>query len=235
MCITMRIKLLAYFCVCVFIVNAQNDTLQELPQVPEGWIAVREESWIHLLNEPSGYFRKSHELLLTEDYNMASIIIRKIIIKTVSLINIEANRARKRVVRIALNSSLKELKSIAKEMVRGKRIMLTDLEAVFARAEYALAAHQYWKTLEYKKGNKPLLVGFSLSSTCKHLRYGWAWSHQPIPTDDQSTIKEALQISTTLKEGEDVSENSLDTVIKKLGIGVQNLQKKVPVKIKKKL
>ena len=220
---------IAFFLVCVFIVTAQEDTLQEIPHVPDGWIAVREETWIHLLDEPSGYFRKSHEMLLVEDYKIASTMIKK----TVSLINIEANRARKRKIRVALISSLKELKFIAKEMVRGKRIKLTDLEAVFARAEYALAAHQYYKAMEYKKKEEFLFVGFSMSSTCKHLRNGWSWSHQPVPGDDLVTLKQVQEISSTLKEGEDVPENILNESIKKLGVGVQNLQKKVPLKIKK--
>ena len=230
MSITIRLKLIIYFLAGVFIANAQEDTLQEAPQVPEGWIAVREETWVHLLNEPSVYFRKTYELLLTDDYKIALIMIKK----TVSLINIEANRARKREIRIVLISSLKELKNIAKEMVRGKRIKLTDLEAVFARAEYALATHQYHKATEYMKKKEFLFVGFSLSSACKHIRHGWSWSHQPVPSDDLLTIKEAQQISATIKMGEDVPEDALDKIIKKLGIGVQNLQKKVPLKTKKK-
>lgn len=220
---------IAFFLVCVFIVTAQEDTLQEIPQVPDGWIAVREETWVHLIDEPSGYFRKSHEMLLVEDYKIALIIIKK----TISLINVEANRARKRKIRIALISSLKELKYVVKEIARGKRIKLTDLEAVFARAEYALAAHQYRKALEYKNKEKYLFVGFFLSSTCKHIRYGWAWSHEPVPGDDLVTLKQVQEISSTLKEGEDVPENILNESIKKLGVGVQNLQKKVPLKAKK--
>lgn len=226
---TIRVKCMIFFLMGVGIICSQEDSLQETLPVPDGWIAVREETWVHLLGEPSGYFRKAYELLLVEDYKVASAIIKK----AASLINIEASRAKKRETKAALNSSLKELKNITKEMARGKRIRLTDMEAVFARAEYALAAHQYQKAIEFRKKREFLFVGFSLSSVCKHIRNGWSWSHEPLPGDDHSVLKEAQQLSAILKEGEEISEKALDEVIKKLGIGVQNLRNKASPGVKK--
>ena len=195
---------------------------ETVPEVPEGWIVIREEAWIVFADESAGYFQEAYFDFLEGNAQAAPLSIRK----GATILRIEARRAKKDVKR-SLKASVKELEQLAKAIEKDSVVTAAKLEETFSRAEYALAQHHYHKALEYEAKKAYSEMAYSVYAAATYLLRASAWSHEGLEPDDARAARESQSVGKKFVQGAAWVPKKVGEAMKGVGRGIQKLGKKI--------
>ncbi len=134
------IKSVMTSCIVVLVALATTATYAESSQHKQaaeprgGVIAIEEDVWVPLHNEPFDQFHQAHENFFKRHYKAAAAELRE----GAAFLKIEAGRAAGDT-KHALKASAQELDKLATATENGAVKSVHDLDNAFARAEHALA------------------------------------------------------------------------------------------------
>jgi len=186
------------------------------------WTVVGFERWSPVARAPEAHFRLAEQALLKKDYDSAATEIRK----AEGLLKLEATRTTFEG-KNDLNTSSQELNQLATEVQSGSVIGAQRLSKPFAAASYALAESHYFKAIQDWKRNEPRDSGHELEVSALNLAEGADWAGHGTEFDSSLVVKDAIELSKKLIDGELQAAKQIAPEIHSVGNEIQNLKKEI--------
>ena len=202
-------------------VLAAEGELVAPPRAPDGWVTMREDTWLTFAEYPADAFQMANGDFQRGEPKVAARRMRRCAaIVTVSLRRAHTDTKK------ALEASARELKKLARQLEAGARVKSKALEEAFARAEFALARHYHELALTYETQQDTVKMGHALHASAVHLLQASVWASQPLRVEDADALKQARSCAQTLKEGAAWAPKKVGAAVKAVGRGIASLGKK---------
>jgi hypothetical protein len=177
------------------------------PQVPAGWLAVDENVWNVLLDEPQEHFARARNYFDSADAELAADEM----FRAAALVMIEAGRGHE--LQEVLSSQADKLQKVAHELRTGnaKKIVTAEkLNSVFATTTGVLARHYHNLAKDAKKRQERRAFGVALFATADYIAFAHAWAGEAV---DESVVGQARSAANTILAGDGLLAGSGDTAI----------------------
>ena len=183
------------------------------------WIGVGVENWSPMTQAPSAYFHQAKDDLLRKNFDAAATAIRKV----AGLLKLEATRIGVEG-NAELNTSAEALNKLAAEIEKGSMRDVQRLSSAFATAQYALAdshwrnATRDWNLKHFKE------TGHELEAAVLNLAEGTEWAGRGAEFDSSLVVKDALDLSKRLIEGEPEASGEVAQQLRTVGQEIRSLE-----------
>jgi hypothetical protein len=167
-------------------------------------------------------FNNARESFLKKDYKAAAKDIQKCV-KFMKSETKHASAGGKK----ALNSSIKELEKLAKDINQGKVTTVNTLDDAFSRARNAIAGNRQVKMMESKTKSAAAKTGNALKDTSSNKKNGFSWTVGKVGDAASGVVKGAGFVTGKVIEGGGWVSKQTGSVINSIGVKVENFGKNI--------
>jgi hypothetical protein len=188
-------------------------------EMERNWIGVGVENWSPMTQAPSAYLHQAKDDLLRKNLDSAATAIRQV----AGLLKLEATRTGVEG-NTKLASSSEALNKLAAEVEKGSVSDLQVLSSAFAAAQYALA-DSHWRNatrdwnLKHSKD-----TGHELEAAVLNLAEGTEWAGRAAEFDSSLVVKDALDLSQRLIEGQLETSGEVNQQLRTVGQKIRSLE-----------
>jgi len=190
------------------------------------WTVVGFERWNRATRAPEAHLRLAEQALLKKDYDSAAREIHK----AAGLLKLEATRATVDG-KTALNTSWQELNKLAAAVQSGSVKSVQRLNSPFAAAGYALAESHYFNAVQDWTRNEFKESGHELNASVLSLTEGAEWAGHGAEFDSSLVVKDAMELSRKLIEGEFQTAGQIAPEVHSVGSEIEHLKKEIKHKL----
>lgn len=185
---------------CLLLVLGGNvfgdDPAKESPPTPRrGWIFMDEKIWLRYSDEPPMHMDKARDRFLKREYQAAARELHKV----GGYLHVAASHAEKDVKK-ALESSAREIDTLAAGVEQGTIKRVDQLEEAFARAEHALAMHHHRMAEQAAERNQTVTAGEHLRAAVNHVENAARWTGHMLEEDSRSVLRGAKDLAGKMIE-----------------------------------
>lgn len=170
-------------------------------------------------------FSNARESFLKKDYKASA----KDIQKCVTYMKSEAKHASK-AGKKALNSSIKELEKLAKDVNQGKVTTVNTLDDAFSRARNAIASNRQMQMMESKTKSAAAKTGNALKDTSSDLKHGFSWTVGKVGDAASGVVKGTGFVAGKVIEGGGWVSKQTGNVINSIGLKMESFGKNIQPK-----
>ncbi|MFO1021673.1 MAG: hypothetical protein U0903_13395 [Planctomycetales bacterium] len=161
-----------------------------VPAPRRGWVFLDEKVWLRYADEPPMHMDRARERFLKREYNAAARELHKV----GGYLHAAASHAEEDVKK-ALESSAREIDSLATGVEKGTVKTVDKLEEAFARAEHALALHHHRMAERAAEHNQPVTAGEHLRAAVNHVENAAKWTGHMLEEDSRSVLRGAKELA----------------------------------------
>ena len=183
------------------------------------WIGVGVENWSPMTQAPSAYFHQAKDDLVRKNLDAAAAAIRKV----AGLLKLEGTRTGVEG-KAELTTSAESLNKLAAAVEKGSVTNVQMLSSAFATAQYALADSHWRKATRDWNLKHSKDTGHELEAAVLNLAEGTEWAGREAEFDSSLVVKDALDLSKRLIEGEPEASGEVAQQLRTVGHEIHSLE-----------
>jgi len=153
-------------------------------ETPGGWVSIDEDILIVLITQPGDNFHAARMEFMGDNLAAAADEIRI----GAGIMRLEAARATAEG-KAAIAASVDELEMLANKVELNTIADVTEFDAAFARANYALAMHRHLKAQEYAAKGENQKAAIELEASASYAERGFGWVGAKMEEGAVATIR----------------------------------------------